>query len=241
MAQFGPEYSPALEDMPRKVMKAVADRLTPRLAGGKVTSHGNRKRREIALTFDDGPNEPFTSQVLDILKERGVKATFFLLGRNAMCFPEVCQRIIREGHVIGNHSYSHSRWLAFKTGRQIAKELVNSQAAIYKAGGIVPRLFRPPYGFWTPWMIRAARKSGLEVITWDNMTGDWDSSREAEEITAAILAKARCGGIIVLHDGRDGRKAYDRSSLVKALPDILANLAEQGYRFVTIPELEDDR
>ena len=229
--------SPALEDMPRKLARTITNRLMPRLIGGTVTSHGGRRRQEIALTFDDGPNEPFTSQVLDILKEHGVKATFFLLGQNASRLPEVCRRISKEGHAVGNHSYSHSRWLALRTERHIAKELQLAQTAIFKASGVLPRMFRPPYGFWTPWMLRAARKSGLEVITWDNMTNDWDSTSEVGEIITAVVAKARSGGIIVLHDGRDNRKAYDRSPLIKALPIIFTGLAERGYRFATVPEL----
>jgi peptidoglycan-N-acetylglucosamine deacetylase len=232
--------SPALEDMPGKLMRAITNKLMTRSISGKVISHGSRDRQVIALTFDDGPNEPFTSQILDILRERNIKATFFLLGRNARRFPEVCRRIVLEGHAVGNHSYSHSRWLALETERQIGREVQLAQTAIYKASGVAPKLFRPPYGFRTPWMLRSVRKLGLEVITWDNMTSDWNSANGASDIVTDIVAKIWPGGIIVLHDGRDRRKAYDRSSLIKALPIIITGLTDQGYRFVTVEELQHD-
>jgi len=229
-----------LEDMPRKLVKAILNKLLPGYSYGRLISNGNHHRNQIALTFDDGPNEPFTSRILDILAEHSIKATFFMLGENAERFADVCQRIQREGHVIGNHSYSHSKWLALRKGKDIAQELKNAQEAIYRASGVKPCLFRPPYGFWTPWLLRTARKLGFTTIRWDNMTNDWESTKEASEIAAAILKKARPGGIIVLHDGRDTRQRYDRTPLLQALPVIIASLKRQGYQFVTVPQLMDD-
>ena len=226
-----------MEDMPRKVGKAILNRLLPFHIDGRLISNGNRRCKQIALTFDDGPNEPFTSQILDILRQHDIRATFFMLGQNAKSFTNVCQRIRREGHIIGNHSYCHSRWLALKGGQKIAQELELAQEAIYKASGVKPKLFRPPYGLWSPWMLRRARKLGFTVITWDNMTNDWESTKEADGISRAILRKAKPGGIIVLHDGRDTRQGYDRTSLLQALPIIIASLKRQGYQFVTVPQL----
>lgn len=150
---------------------------------------------------------------------------------------KVCQRVLREGHIIGNHSYFHSRWLAFKKGRNIAQELKLAQEAIYKASGVMPSLFRPPYGLRTPWLLRVAANLGLAIITWDNMTNDWDLGKGAEQIARAILTRAKPGGIIVLHDGRGTRHGFDRASLVRALPGILVGLKQQGYEFVTVPQL----
>jgi len=226
-----------LENMPRKLGQAIINRLRPSRTFARLISHGNRSRKQIALTFDDGPNEPFTSHILDILGEHGIRATFFMLGKNARRFADVCQRIREEGHTIGNHSYYHSRWLALKREREIVREIELSQETIHKASGAKPDLFRPPYGFWTPWMLRAAKKLGYKVITWDNMTNDWESSKEADGIVSAILKKAKAGGIIVLHDGRDSRRNYDRTSLLHALPLIITDLKQQGYQFVTVPEL----
>jgi peptidoglycan/xylan/chitin deacetylase (PgdA/CDA1 family) len=160
-----------------------------------------------------------------------------MLGQNAKRFTNVCQRIRKEGHIIGNHSYCHSRWLALKRGQKIAQELELAQEAIYKASGVKPKLFRPPYGFWTPWMLRTAEKLGFTIIIWDNMTNDWESSKEADGISNAILKKTKSGSIIVLHDGRDTRQGYDRTSLLRALPVIIAGLKRQGYQFVTVAQL----
>lgn len=229
-----------LEDMPRQLVRAILNKLLPGYSYGRLISNGNRRNKQIALTFDDGPNEPFTSRILDILAEHGIKATFFMLGENAERFTDVCQRIQREEHVIGNHSYSHSKWLALRKGQDIAQELKRAQEAIYRASGVKPCLFRPPYGFWTPWMLRTAKKLGFTIITWDNITNDWESTKEANEIVAAILKRARPGGIIVLHDGRARRHGYERTSLLSALHPIIINLKRQGYKFVTVPELLAD-
>lgn len=229
-----------LEDMPRKLGKAIINKLHSSPTHAKLISCGDRRCKQIALTFDDGPNEPFTSHILDILEKHGVKATFFMLGQNAKRFASVCQRIRKEGHIIGNHSYSHSRWLALKREREIAQELELTQETIYKASGVKPNLFRPPYGFWTPWMLRAAKKLGFTVITWDNMTNDWKSTKEADGIVSTILKRTKPGGIIVLHDGRDTRQGYDRTPLLRALPVIITDLKRQGYQLVTVPELLDE-
>jgi len=229
-----------LKDMPRKLKKAVVNKLLTSplaFAYGRVIAHGDRCHRQIALTFDDGPNEPFTSQTLDILRQYGVKATFFMIGQNVGQWTEVCQQVIREGHIIGNHSYSHSRWLAFKRGKDITCEMGLAQEAIYQASGVKPSLFRPPYGLRSPWLLTAAANLGFTVITWDNMTNDWDSGKGAEQIASAILRRAKPGGIIVLHDGRGIKPGFDRTSLLRALPHILAGLKQQGYQFVTVPEL----
>ena len=204
---------------------------------GRAVTHGDRHQRRIALTFDDGPNEPFTSQILDVLAKYNVNATFFMVGQNVERCPTICSTVIRDGHVIGNHSYSHSRWFAFKRDKDITRELQLTQEVIYRANGVMPTLFRPPYGLRTPWLSRAAGKLGLTVITWDNMTNDWDPAKRAKEITKGVLSRVKPGSIIVLHDGRDLRQEFDRSSLLAALPQILTKLKEEGYQFATIPEL----
>ena len=131
--------SQRLENAPRKLGKAILNRLRlPFLHAGAI-SCGDRRRKQIALTFDDGPNEPFTSHILDILGKHDVKATFFMLGQNAERFAGVCRRVQEEGHTIGNHSYSHPRWLALKRGREITRELELARKAIHKASGVKPK------------------------------------------------------------------------------------------------------
>ena len=204
---------------------------------GKVYSNGNRSRRQIALTFDDGPNEPYTSQVLNILRQYGVKATFFFIGQNAQRHPEVCRRVLAEGNVIGNHSYHHYRLLWLIWGKAAAREIDLAWQTIYQAAGYQVKLFRPPHGFRTPWLTHTIRRLGYSVITWDNMTDDWKAEKSAEEIVNAIVKRARPGGIIVLHDGRGTRESYDRSQMLKALPQIIEQLGMGGFDFVTVPEL----
>jgi len=204
---------------------------------GKVWSNGNRNHSRIALTFDDGPNEPYTSQVLSILEQHEIKATFFVIGQNARRYPEVCRRIVTTGNVIGNHSYHHRKSLCLRWGKAVARDIKLAHQAIHECTGFEPKLFRPPYGYRTPWLMRTARRLGYTVVTWDNMTGDWKANKSGEEIGQIVIQRAKPGSVIVLHDGRDSRPSYDRSQMLQALPFVIETLKERGFDFVTIPEL----
>ena len=204
---------------------------------GKVWSNGNRNKPRIALTFDDGPNEPYTSQVLGILDQYGIQATFFIIGQNARRYPDVCRRIVTTGNVIGNHSYHHDKSLCLRGGKAVARDIKLAHQAIYECTGLEPKLFRPPHGFRTPWMMRTVRNLGYNVVTWDNMTGDWNAEKSGQEIVRDIIGRAKPGGVIVLHDGRDSRLSYDRSQMLQALPFVIGTLKERGFDFVTVPEL----
>jgi len=204
---------------------------------GKVWSNGNRDRPRIALTFDDGPNEPYTSRVLGVLEQYGVKATFFLIGQNVQRHPEVCRRIATTGNVVGNHSYHHHKSLCLRLGRAIAREIEMSHQAIHECTGFEPKLFRPPHGFRTPWLMRTVHRLGYSVVTWDSMTDDWRANTPVDEIVRAIVRRAKPGSVIVLHDGRDTRPGYDRTQMLQALPQIIDTLRQRGFDFVTIPEL----
>ena len=204
---------------------------------GKVCSNGDRNRLRIALTLDDGPNEPYTSQVLNILEQYRIKATFFIIGENARRHPETCRRIVAAGNVVGNHSYHHRKSLCLRRGKTVAHDIEMAHQAIYECTGLEPTLFRPPHGFRSPWLMRTVRNLGYTVVTWDNMTSDWNSEKSGEEIIQAILRRAKPGGVIVLHDGRDTRFSYDRDHMLQALPFVIETLLERGFEFVTIPEL----
>jgi peptidoglycan/xylan/chitin deacetylase (PgdA/CDA1 family)/GT2 family glycosyltransferase len=204
---------------------------------GKVLSNGDRNRLRIALTFDDGPNEPYTSQVLKILQQYRIKATFFMIGENARRYPETCQRIVAAGNAVGNHSYHHLKSLCLRRGKTVARDIEMAHQAIYECTGFEPTLFRPPHGFRSPWLMRTVRNLGYRVVTWDNMTSDWNAEKSGDEIILAILGRAKPGGVIVLHDGRDTRLNYDRSHMLQALPFVIETLLERGFEFVTIPEL----
>lgn len=204
---------------------------------GKVWANGNRDCPQIALTFDDGPNEPYTSRVLRILGQHSVRATFFVIGRNAQRHPDICRRIVNSGNVIGNHSYDHRKSLCLRSGKAIAREIELTHRTIYESTGVEPTLFRPPYGYRTPWLIRTARRLGYTVVTWDNMTTDWKAGKSHSEITRSIIRRAKAGSVIVLHDGRNTMPGYDRSQMLDALPLLIEALREKGFGFVTVPEL----
>jgi peptidoglycan/xylan/chitin deacetylase (PgdA/CDA1 family) len=213
------------------------DTLTPwSNAFGKTYWAGSTKERVVALTFDDGPNGAFTNAVLDILRRERVKATFFLIGRNARLYPEVAERIAREGHVIGNHTDSHPAGFALRPERFQRAEIDRAEESIHAVTGVYPHLFRPPQGIRSPWMMQVLAKDSLVTVTWDDAPGDWVPF-SARQLTASTVAHAHPGAIILLHDGLNLTRHPDRSATVEALPAIIDRLREEGYRFVTVPEL----
>jgi len=210
---------------------------------GKVYYEGTSREKVVALTFDDGPNEPYTSQILDILASHNIKATFFVVGKNVELYPETARRIIAEGHVVGNHSYSHNANHALT--EYGAKDLERAQETIDNTVGIRPHLYRPPHGKKSPWELEAVKKGGLIEVTWSVSANDQHvlaflGEPSPETLSREIVSRTNPGGIILLHDGygtlHDTVKA-DKSLTVKALPLIIEQLQTRGYRFVTVPEL----
>jgi len=205
---------------------------------GKVLTGGSKNgEKVIALTFDDGPNEPYTSEVLKVLDDNGIKATFFVIGENAEAYPETIKEIVRDGHIVGNHTYSHSYRLPFEGIVGVEKDIDRTEKVIFGLTGLRTDLFRPPHGLRTPWFVEDLKKLRYSVITWTDMTNDYNLNTPAEEIVRRIIGKARPGGIIDLHDGKGVIHGIDRSNTVHALPVIIAKLKDEGYRFVTLPEL----
>ncbi len=213
------------------------DTLTPwSNAFGRTYWEGTTKERVVALTFDDGPNGPFTDAVLDILRREGVKATFFLIGMNARLYPEVAARIARDGHVIGNHTDSHPAGFALRPARYQRVEIDRAEESIHAVTGVYPHLFRPPQGIRSPWMMQVLAKDSLVTVTWDEAPGDW-LPYSAAQLAAYTVAHAHPGAIILLHDGLNLSRHPDRSATVDALATIIDRLREEGYSFVTVPEL----
>jgi len=205
---------------------------------GKVIFRLNYPGKVVALTFDDGPNGEYTEQVLDILEGEDVKGTFFLIGKNVETYPEIAKEIVAEGHCIGNHSYTHPWLLPFETKKGIAAEISKTERAIYNATGVHPRLFRPPHGFRTPWMISALHKMGYKVIMWDDMTTDYMAGSKPKGIAHHIISHCKPGSIIVLHDGLNLDHGANRENTIEALRVIIKELKNEGYRFVTLKTLE---
>jgi len=183
----------------------------------------------VALTFDDGPNPDATPLILDALKARGVRATFFILGRHAEQWPDLVKRVADEGHAIGNHGYFH-RKLHFKSPSYVRTDLTLGTQAIEHASGYHPRFFRAPHGFRSPWVTSIARSLGQRTVGWS--FGVWDSDRPgADVIVDRILSKIEPGSILLLHDG-DGYDPHgDRAQTAQAVPVIVDRLLAEGYRF----------
>ncbi|MBW7899653.1 Peptidoglycan-N-acetylglucosamine deacetylase [Candidatus Brocadiaceae bacterium B188] len=194
----------------------------------KEESNLKRKRidPEIFLTFDDGPNEPYTSQILDILKDFGAKASFFVCGRCVEHSPGVVQRILNEGHSIGNHSYSHSMVLTFMGF--LRREIEETDNIIQKITGVRTNLFRSPWGMTTPWIKSYLKKNKYKIVSWDINSYDW-AGVSARTIEDGILKKIKSGSVVLLHDGKEAKFHRNRSQTVLALPPLLENLISRGF------------
>jgi len=203
---------------------------------GRSFHRGPRGRRQIALTFDDGPSD-CTPAVLDVLERYDLRATFFVCGENVERFPELVREITAAGHEIGNHTYSHAALLP-RNAAQIRLELERTQDAIENAAGVRPRLFRPPYGVRAPSLRGIQAELGLTTVLWTVIANDWKLGRAA--ITERVLRRAGEGGIICLHDGNQVYHPAERRETVAALPEIVEGLRGRGFRFVTAGRMLDE-
>ena len=196
---------------------------------GRGFHRGDGIRRQIALTFDDGPSE-WTMAVLEVLERHAVPATFFFCGRNIERHPDLTAFVHGRGYEIGNHTYSHPLLLALSTQR-IRNELSRTQHLIEQATGVRPRLFRPPYGCRGPGLLAAERDLGLTEVLWTVIGNDWHGTPDA--ISRRVLQGVEPGGIVCLHDGDGARPHPDRRRTVASLKDFLPVLIDDGYSFVT--------
>ena len=205
-----------------------------------VLSRGPREGTRICLTFDDGPTEQFTPQVLDILRQHQVPAAFFVCGKNVEKHPDLLRRIVAEGHEVGNHTYSHP-FVYFKSRRRIAEEIDRTQEIIAKVAGFRPDVFRPPFGARWFGLVPTLLERGMHLILWSATGYDW--SKDVPGITKAALRQLKPGAVILLHDGRETRPAaeIDRSRTVSALPAIIAGARQRGYTFVPLKEFLPSR
>ena len=195
----------------------------------------------VALTFDDGPYGEATNQILDILKEERVHATFFLLGINVEKYPAITKRIVNEGHVIGNHSYAHSHLLGYMPTADFQADVRHAENSIVSATGLHPHYYRPPWGWHTPSMDEQLKDMGYVVILWDLGAKDYDQGTSPETIVEEVINNTLSGKkreqVILLHDGRDVQIAYPRQNVIQALPRIIDQLKARGYEFVTVEQI----
>lgn len=185
---------------------------------------------KIALTFDDGPHPRVTPQILDLLDEFGIKATFFTIGINAESYPEALEEIIKRGHEIGNHTYTHPNVSSLDI-LDIKSEIEHCESVIYGLTDHRTKVFRPPGGVIDHKLIQALRDLDYKIILWDIDTLDWAHTKP-ETIAQNVIGNVRSGDIILMHDyiGR-------ASPTVEALRLFLPELLSKGYKFVVVSEL----
>ncbi len=197
-----------------------------------IKTNGPRLQR-IALTFDDVPDPRFTPQILDVLRKYRVKATFFIVGNRAAKHPALVKRIVREGHSIGNHSYSHPQFP--KLGmRQFRSQIIRTERIIGRITGFRPRLIRPPYGEITEQQLKWAEARGYKLVNWNVDSLDWKGLSRAQ-VKRNILSHAGKGSIILQHGG--GGTGSNLRGTIEALPDVIETLRRKGYTFVTVPDM----
>jgi peptidoglycan-N-acetylglucosamine deacetylase len=206
---------------------------------GRAFCKGSRSSKQIALTFDDGPNDPHTLHLLDVLSKHNVHATFFLIGRYVHQRPDIAAEIAKRGHVTGNHTFTHPL-LSFQSPESIRREIVQCRDAIQDAVGDHTNLFRPPWGGRRPAVFRIARQLGLEPVMW-NITGyDWKAP-SPEFIEQKVGSRIRGGDVILLHDGGHASFGTDRSATVAAVDRLITRFLAEGYEFVSIPKMMNRR
>lgn len=194
---------------------------------------GSAQEKKVALTFDDGPDTRFTPKVLDALKASQVKATFFVLGVQANAHPDIIRRIVKEGHVIGNHSYSHAN-LPKLTADKFQSQIISTESVLQGLIGYAPKLIRPPYGAINEEQVRWIAEHHYLIVNWNVDSLDW-KSLNSDQVLNNIMQQTKPGSIILQHSG--GADSQDLSGTVQAIVPLISKLKAAGYTFVTVPEL----
>ena len=197
---------------------------------GHVYCKNSDNSKKIALTFDDGPHPRYTPQILEILEEYGVTATFFVIGVNAENYPESLRLIAESGCEIGNHTYSHTR-IDKISAEELEKEIEKCEKAIYSVTGKSTVLFRPPQGRVPKNLLAVSAKRGYNVVLWSIDTLDW-SHNPSDNICSSVMENLRGGDIILMHDYVSGK-----NTTCEALRRLIPELLAKGYEFVTVSEL----
>ncbi len=189
--------------------------------------------RQVALTFDDVPDPRFTPQVLDVLKKYNVKATFFIVGKRAEKHPALVKRMVREGHIMGNHSYSHPEFSKL-TMNDFRKQILHTGDIIHNLTGYTPKMIRPPYGDINEKQLQWAQKQQYSIVNWNVDSLDWKGLSK-DEVKQNILSAVKPGSIVLQHAG--GGVGSNLQGTIDALPEIIEELRARGYSLVTLDEM----
>lgn len=171
-----------------------------------------------------------TPALLDALAELDVKATFFLVGKQVEAHPDIVRRMVREGHEIGNHTYSH-RYLPLARSKSVLAELAATDRVLETVTGTVPSLARPPYGGRSPRNVQAFKRAGKQLVTWDVNSNDWKGAGP-EEVARRVVARTRPGSIVLLHEAREGGEVT-----IEAVRMIVPQLRARGFELATVSGL----
>ncbi|MGI6484840.1 MAG: polysaccharide deacetylase family protein [Tepidanaerobacteraceae bacterium] len=205
-----------------------------------IASGEDKDEKIVALTFDDGPDDTYTPPILDVLKAKGVRATFFIIGKRAEGYSEVMQRIVDESHLLGNHSWSHPDIMKLPLDKMKEEVLKTDEKlkSYYKDTKCYKKLFRSPYGSIDPKRVEFLGDLGYKIISWNVDSLDW-KGLSAEEVKTNVLENVTNNSIILQHSA--GGQGEDLSGTVEALPEIIDVLKKEGYKFVTVDELLSDK
>lgn len=195
--------------------------------------NGPSSKREVALTFDDAPDDQFTPLVLDVLKREGVQATFFVVGNRIEAHPEIVKRMVREGHLLGNHSYNHAN-LPKLSDAGFREQVIRTDRLISEYTGYTPNIIRPPYGNVSEGQIQWLASQGKKIVNWNVDSLDW-KGLTPQQVETNVLAHVKPGSIILHHSG--GGTGEDLSCTVDALPKIIKQLRDDGVKLVNVAEL----
>lgn len=189
---------------------------------------GDTTKRQIAITFDDGPMRDFTPRVLDILKEEGVPAAFFLIGKNIQGNEDIIKRLVNEGHVIGNHSFEHGFWFSMQGKMKMIEDARKCELAICQLTGYLPQLFRPPYGVTNPMVADMIKARGYYSIGWSLRTYDTNAT-SADALLQKSLKNLSNGDVVLFHDWAP--------YTIGILSEFIREARKKGFEFVRVDEL----
>ncbi len=199
-------------------------------ATGEPIRHVKTTEKVIALTFDDGPDKPYTEQILGVLDKHNVKGTFFVLGGNAKANPDLIKKIMSDGHDLGNHTWAHSK-MKGRTVEAMKQDIQSVDTVLRNLGYKGEITFRPPFGITSPNLKTALQELDKRMVVFTFLPQDW-TKISAQQIYNNVMKEMKPGLIITLHDGGNRRE-----NTVKATDMLITDLQKQGYRFVTVSEL----